>query len=293
MGISTRQIQRPNRYFISLPQLKNNLPTPHTFCAYTKPRNYPHSNLQRTRQRSESLKMCRYTRTRYSCGHELELCIPTNQTCSYARCLRTEWVQRNADHSCDICAAISTRTAAVDRTTVRARAVMGDRAAIRTRVAGDGTEDQNTEAGTVRSDYTHPRYDYGNSTGAPSFNPFYGQAGQEHEETYRRNALLAFRRRQDIEQEHWERYNRRHHSDPNTRHSSNEYCDCQYCHTQRRVERNNRQVESNNFVRNRDEEAREEEAQGASRSSRPRSGYCESSRSRRTSHSRSRSRREA
>lgn len=30
------QIQPPNRSFINLPQLKNNLPTPHTFCAYTK-----------------------------------------------------------------------------------------------------------------------------------------------------------------------------------------------------------------------------------------------------------------
>lgn len=210
----------------------------------------------------------------------MELCIPSNQTCSYARCLRTEWVQRNANHSCDICAAIKTR----------ARTVAGDRAAIRARVAGDGTEDQNTEAETVRSDYTHPRYDHGNSDGAPSFNPFYGQAGQEHEETYRRNALLAFRRRGDIEQEHWNRYNQRHHSGPNTRHSSNEHCDCQLCQTRRRVEHNNRQVERNNSVRNRDEEAREEEAQGASRSSRPRSGYSRSNRSRRTSRSRSRSR---
>lgn len=195
----------------------------------------------------------------------MELCIPTSQRCSQTRCPRTEWVRRSADHICDICPVI--------------RAARGNR-----------TEDQNSEAETIRSGYTHPRYDYGNSeNGAPSFNPFYGQAGQEHEETYRRNALLAFRRRQDIEREHWERYNERHHSNSNTRHSSNEHCNCELCQTQRRVERNNRQVERNNFVRNRDEEAREEEEQ-ANRSSRARTSRTGSSRSRRSSRSRSRSR---
>lgn len=172
--------------------------------------------------------MCRYIITLYSCGHEVEISIPSSDRCLQTQCPRLVWIEKDANHVCEFCPD-------------------------RRRGTSHGAEDRPADNETVRSDYTHPRYDPENVE--PSFNPFLGQGGQEREETYRRNALLAFRRRNDIEREQWDRYYE-------TRHSrrveeghieGNEFCACEHCNTQRRVDMNNRQLAINNHLRGRDE----------------------------------------
>lgn len=194
--------------------------------------------------------MCRYIRTLYSCGHKVEISIPSNDRCFYTQCLRLEWVEKDANQACEFCPA-------------------------RRRGTNHGAEDRPADNETVRSDYTHPRYDEGSPENEePSFNPFFGQAGLEHEDAYRRSALIAFRRRNDIEREQWDRY----YGNLHLRRAENghvegrEFCGCEHCNTQRRVDMNNRQVDINNRYRRRDEEEYDVDEHREPRRSSQRSG---------------------
>lgn len=175
--------------------------------------------------------------------------VPSSIRCLHTRCPRFEWTERAADRVCDICPAGRGGT-------------------------NREAEYRPAENETVRSDYTHPRFDEGGRNGEPSFNPFLGQGGQEHEEAYRRNALIAFRRRNDIERAQWDRYyDNRHELMAERAHTGNrEFCGCENCATQRRVDMNNRQLAINNHSRAREEEYGVDRHRRRRRSSRSRGG---------------------
>lgn len=129
--------------------------------------------------------MCRYTKTAYACGHSIGKSTPTSGSCHDIPCPPVK-VTLTSVNECHRCAR---------HTNVKHRKA------------------------SAKTGYI----EYRREEIASDFNPFFGQGGQADEQTYRHNALLAYRRRRDIE---WE-----------GRGSSKEYQDLGYDPRTREIER--------------------------------------------------------
>lgn len=149
--------------------------------------------------------MCLFVITSYSCGHCTTRTVYFHTRCRKVRCPGTKTTDVIIGDSCSDC----------KRYTLDARDI---------------------------SVYFNCLNDSSGGSG-DDFNPFFGQGGYEDEATYHARALIAFRRKQDLERARapW--------AAQNTTPPHEKYCYCELCEIDKRLAKSNNALKVFNALR--------------------------------------------